>query len=363
MRRAKISFASVSKAGSLRNEPTGGEVTTEGIAGLEKATSKRLVHKLAVPLHERACIGALAGGIAGGVTNVALHPIDTVKTKLQTRGAFKVYTGPLDVVVKLLKSEGIGGFYKGVSAAFVGSIISSSIYFGTYEMGKGILSNFPSCPQTLIPPLAAAIGNITSSAVLVPKEVVKQRMQAEAIGSASYVFLGTIRREGIAGLYAGYSAALLRNLPTNIISFSTFEYLKYNIWLADGKNSALEPWQSVISGALAGSLSAAVTTPLDVVKTRLMTQARDSLSSFGLSGVRAEAAARAQAVAAYTYTGVSSTLFHIWTEEGVRGLFKGVIPRVLYSALFSAMGFFAFETTKAVLLAKHFEWSHKPTEA
>jgi hypothetical protein len=66
------------------------------------------------------------------------------------------------------------------------------------------------------------VGNITSSAILVPKEVIKQRMQAGMVGSAGEVFIRTIRTEGVGGLYAGYSAALLRNLPSNIISFSTF---------------------------------------------------------------------------------------------------------------------------------------------
>lgn len=54
-----------------------------------------------LPLLERVGISALAGGIAGGFTNATLHPIDTVKTKLQTRGASNVYSGPLDVVSKV----------------------------------------------------------------------------------------------------------------------------------------------------------------------------------------------------------------------------------------------------------------------
>lgn len=123
---------------------------------------------------------------------------------------------------QVIAKQGIAGLYSGVQAAFVGSIISSSIYFGTYELGKGVFTSIGNCPKTLVPPLAAAIGNITSSAILVPKEVVKQRMQAGMVGSALEVFLQTIRTEGIGGLYAGYSAALLRNLPSNIISFSTF---------------------------------------------------------------------------------------------------------------------------------------------
>lgn len=132
------------------------------------------------------------------------------------------------------------------------------------------------------------------------------------------------------------------------------EYLKV-AWLANSEKTTLEPWQSVLSGAAAGALSASLTTPLDVVKTRLMTQARKTVAGSGLSGVRAEATARAQAIAAYTYTGVASTLHQIWCEEGPRGLAKGMGPRLFYSACFSALGFFAFETARVFLLAKHLE--------
>ncbi|BFI24829.1 solute carrier family 25 (mitochondrial S-adenosylmethionine transporter), member 26 [Marchantia polymorpha subsp. ruderalis] len=307
-----------------------------------------------VSLLERAGIGALAGGIAGGFTNVTLHPIDTVKTKLQTKGASQMYSGPLDVVSKVLASQGIAGLYSGVQAAFLGSVMSSSVYFGTYELAKGIFSSVANWPEALVPPFAAVLGNITSSAILVPKEVIKQRMQAGAAGTARHVFMSTIQNDGVLGLYAGYSAALLRNLPTNIISFSTFEYLKM-AWLSGSDKVTLEPWQSVISGAVAGALSGTVTTPLDLVKTRLMTQARAQVSITGLSGTRAEAAARAQAVAEYTYKGVASTLKRIWVEEGPKGLMKGVGPRAFYSALFSAIGFLAFESTRHFILDKHLE--------
>lgn len=54
-----------------------------------------------IPLLERAGLGALAGGLAGGFTNATLHPIDTVKTKLQAKGGTAMYTGAWDVVRKV----------------------------------------------------------------------------------------------------------------------------------------------------------------------------------------------------------------------------------------------------------------------
>lgn len=86
-----------------------------------------------------------------------------------------------------------------------------------------------------------------------------------------------------------------------------------------------------------------------------MAQARKAVASAGISGVRGEAAARAQTIAMYTYTGVASTLRQIWLDEGARGLTKGMGPRLFYSACFSALGFYAFETTRVFLLTKHLD--------
>ncbi|KAI3464665.1 hypothetical protein Pfo_021328 [Paulownia fortunei] len=274
---------------------------------------------------ERALIGAAAGGIAGAFTYVCLHPLDTIKTKLQTKGASEIYKGAFDVIVKTFQSRGILGFYSGVSAVIVGSTFSSAVYFGTCEFGKSILSKIGQYPPVLIPPTAGAMGNIVSSAIMVPKELITQRMQAGAKG------------DGFLGLYAGYSATLLRNLPAGVLSYSSFEYLKAAV-LRETKKANLEPFQSVCCGALAGAISASLTTPLDVVKTRLMTQAHGEAVN---------------KVAAAMYDGVSATIKQILKEEGWVGFTRGMGPRVFYSACFSAIGYFAFETARLTILNQY----------
>lgn len=302
---------------------------------------------------ERAQIGAGAGGIAGAITYACLHPLDTIKTKLQTRGASQLYSGPLDVIVKTFRNHGVLGFYSGISAVLVGSMFSSAVYFGTCELGKALLVEVPSLPAVAVPPIAGALGNIASSAILVPKELITQRMQAGAQGRSWEVFLRTVETEGFKGLYTGYSAALVRNLPASVLSFSSFEYLK-SAWMKKTGKNQLDPWQSVVSGALAGVISSALTTPLDVVKTRLMTQARSKLSKTGQVALSSMAEAELQAkIAASTYKGITSTLRKIWLEEGWMGLTKGIVPRVLYSACFSALGYFAFETARLALVRRH----------
>lgn len=130
------------------------------------------------------------------------------------------------------------------------------------------------------------------------------------------------------------------------------EYLKAG-WLAGSGDAELQPWQSLLSGAVAGMLSAAATTPLDVVKTRLMTEARRAVSQTGATGKVAEAVAKAQFVSAFTPSGVVSTLRQISAEEGFKGLVRGAGPRIVYGGCFSAMGFLSFETAKHILLERY----------
>lgn len=277
---------------------------------------------------ERALIGAGGGGIAGAFTYVCLHPLDTIKTKLQAKGAKDIYNGTFDAIAKTFQTKGILGFYSGVSAVIVGSTFSSAMYFGTCEFGKSVLSKFD-YPTVLIPPTAGAMGNIMSSAIMVPKELITQRMQTGAKGRSWEVLLRILEKDGILGLYAGYSATLLRNLPAGVLSYSSFEYLKAAV-LSKTDQTNLNPLQSVICGALAGATSATLTTPLDVVKTRLMTQIHRD-----------------------TAAGVSATVKQILRDEGWVGFTHGMGPRVIHSACFSALGYFAFETARLTILHQY----------
>ncbi|XP_043720525.1 protein MITOFERRINLIKE 1, chloroplastic [Telopea speciosissima] len=304
-----------------------------------KGSSKvqTLIKNLSV--FERALIGAGAGGIAGAFTYVCLLPLDTIKTKLQTKGAAQMYKGTFDAIAKTFQTKGIMGFYSGVSAVIIGSTFSSAVYFGTCEFGKSILSKSSQYPAVLIPPTAGAMGNIVSSAIMVPKELITQRMQAGAVGRSWEVLFRILEKDGVLGLYAGYSATLLRNLPAGILSYSSFEYLKAAV-LSRTKKGHLEPFHSVCCGALAGAISASFTTPLDVVKTRLMTQ------------VQVEAKNK---VALGMHSGVSATVKQILKEEGWVGLTRGMGPRVLHSACFAALGYFAFETARLTLLHQYLQ--------
>lgn len=72
--------------------------------------------------------------------------------------------------------------------------------------------------------------------------------------------------EGVRGLYRGFGGTILREIPFTCLQFPVYEYLKQSM------AGVGEPtwWQAASAGSIAGSFAAAVTTPLDVIKTRIM---------------------------------------------------------------------------------------------
>ncbi|KAB1210029.1 Protein MITOFERRINLIKE 1, chloroplastic [Morella rubra] len=189
---------------------------------------------------ERSLIGAAGGGIAGAFTYVCLHPLDTIKTKLQTRGASQIYANTFDAIVKTFQDKGILGFYTGVFVVIVGSTVSSVVYFGTCVLGKSLLSKFEWYPSLLVSPTARVMGNIVSSAIMVPKELITQRMKAVAKGGLVKDF-GERRCAGLVRRLLYY---IVEELPVGVLSYSSFEYLKAAV-MRKTKKTHLEPIQSV----------------------------------------------------------------------------------------------------------------------
>lgn len=105
--------------------------------------------------------------------------------------------------------------------------------------------------------------------IRVPVELAKQRRQAFANKSAVEILIKEYRRNGLCnGIYKGFSSTILREIPFSFIQFPLWEYFKLN-WTAF-TGTELNSASVAICGALAGGIAAAVTTPLDVVKTRVM---------------------------------------------------------------------------------------------
>ncbi|VAI40231.1 unnamed protein product [Triticum turgidum subsp. durum] len=159
---------------------------------------------------------------------------------------------------------------------------------------------------------AGAVGGLGASLIRVPTEVVKQRMQTGQFRTAPDAVRLIVAKEGFRGLFAGYGSFLLRDLPFDAIQFCIYEQLRIGYKLM-AKRELKDPENALI-GAFAGAITGAITTPLDVLKTRLMIQGQTK-----------------------QYSGIVSCAK------------TGIEPRVLWIGIGGSIFFGVLEKTKSVL--------------
>ena len=129
--------------------------------------------------------------------------------------------------------------------------------------------------------IASSMGEIAACAVRVPTEVIKQRAQAGLFGGSSLLafkdVLASRKTGGIGGvireLYRGAGITIAREIPFTVLQFSMWESMK-GVWYSSSSkkkhNKNIPASTSALFGSVAGAIAAGLTTPLDVVKTRVM---------------------------------------------------------------------------------------------
>ncbi|CDW57758.1 S adenosylmethionine mitochondrial carrier [Trichuris trichiura] len=242
---------------------------------------------------ERGFFASLFSGAFAGLTvDLALYPLDTLKTRLQSSAG-------------LMSSGGFKSLYAGLPSIAIGSAPGSALFFLTYEFVKGASSGWvPSHSGSHM--LAACCGEFVACLVRVPTEVIKQRSQAKPAASVGKVAASILASSGPAGLYRGFVATVSREIPFSCIQFPLWESLKGH-W-SQVQKKPLKSWQSATCGSLAGAIAGALTTPLDMAKTRVMLSNKIQGQS----------------------NGVISVLVDAWRHQGFASLFAGVVPRVLW---------------------------------
>ncbi|XP_011503169.1 PREDICTED: S-adenosylmethionine mitochondrial carrier protein homolog isoform X2 [Ceratosolen solmsi marchali] len=249
-----------------------------------------------------------SGGLAGTFVDISLFPIDTLKTRLQSEHGF-------------MRSGGFTQLYKGVTPVILGSAPTAALFFVTYENIKMLLNERVSSTYSpFIHMGSASIAESVSCFIRVPVEVIKQRKQA---------LLSDQGRFNIKLLYRGYWSTILRDMPFSLIQFPLWEYFK-QIWTKYVHRNVY-PIEGAICGAFAGSIAAAITTPLDVVKTRIMLFNKNSYDSSKLS--------------------IFNVLFLIYESNGIKGLFAGILPRTTWITIGGFIFFGVYDKSKLLLLS------------
>lgn len=297
----------------------------------------------------------LWGAVAGAFGEGMMHPVDTVKTRIQSQAILsrsQNQKSVLQMVRTVWCADGLRGFYRGIAPGVTGSLATGATYFGFIESTKKwIEESNPELGGHWSHFLAGALGDTLGSFVYVPCEVMKQRMQVQGTKSSwrsvvqkdrvtlksnacMYGYYNGMfqagfsiwKEQGLRGLYTGYWSTLARDVPFAGLMVMFYEALKdmteysKRMWLSESNFRLSSSVEGLILGGLAGGFSAYLTTPLDVIKTRLQVQG-----------------------SATRYNGWFDAIHSIWRVEGAKGLFRGSVPRITWYIPASALTFMAVE--------------------
>ncbi|KAG1161103.1 hypothetical protein G6F37_003368 [Rhizopus arrhizus] len=191
---------------------------------------------------ETAAVHLVSAATAGIVTATATNPIWVIKTRLQLQGnGINRYKGSLDCLLHILREEGIKGLYKGMSASYLG-VAEGTIQWVIYENLKrrwSVPKEQIQYNERLIGGKtiqdwaghlgAAATSKFVAACIAYPHEVIRTRLRQPAEnGIIKYTGLWQCLRlvakeEGIAALYGGMTAHLLRVVPNAAIMFFCYE--------------------------------------------------------------------------------------------------------------------------------------------
>ncbi|KAI8897099.1 putative mitochondrial ornithine carrier protein AmcA/Ort1 [Globomyces pollinis-pini] len=272
------------------------------------------------------------GSVSGFTGKIVEYPFDTVKVHLQTH---EKQTIP-QCIRNILKTEGVRGFFTGISAPLVGSMAENAVLFLAYAQIQRGIRYFNGTKDTQPLSLgqlclAGGLSGAVVSFVLTPVELLKCRLQMQSYltgindtgrhqGTIS-MFVHTLKTKGISGLYKGHTGTFLREVAGGVAWFGVYELMVDR--LIKGSKTAkskddLSPLQLMFAGALAGMSYNAALFPADVIKTRVQ------------SGL-------------HEHDGFITATKDIYRTQGIRGFFRGFGITVARSAPSSGIIFLTYE--------------------
>ncbi|XP_052867568.1 mitochondrial carrier protein Rim2 [Anopheles cruzii] len=188
----------------------------------------------------------LSATCAGFASSTATNPIWFIKTRMQldsSNASNGLRTSVGQCVKQIYESQGVRGFYKGITASYVG-ISETVIHFVIYEaLKKKLLELRESSPARygdgpeggktsrdfLEFMLAGATSKTIASIVAYPHEVARTRLREEGNKYRNFwqTLLTVWKEEGKAGLYRGLGTQLVRQIPNTAIMMATYEAVVY----------------------------------------------------------------------------------------------------------------------------------------
>lgn len=289
------------------------------------------------------------GGVAGAVSRTVVSPLERLKIlfQVQSVGRTEYQMSVSQALKKMWVEEGWRGFMRGNGTNCIRIVPYSAVQFGSYNVYKKLFETTPGADLNSISRLlCGGIAGVTSVVLTYPLDIVRTRL---SIQTASFADLGN-RTGKMPGMWEtmvlmykneGGTLALYRGLVPTVagvapyvgLNFMTYEAVR-SYFTKDGEKnpSAL---RKLAAGAISGAVAQTCTYPFDVLRRRFQI---NTMSGMG-----------------YQYKSLTDAIRVIIAQEGIKGLYKGIVPNLLKVAPSMASSWLSFEMTRDFLVGLRVE--------
>jgi hypothetical protein len=260
-----------------------------------------------------------AGTLAGIVGLAATHPIDTIRIRMQLQTYPKIYKTWFHCGMYAVKREGVKGLFKGVVSNSCGSAPIFAVCFAAKEFASRMMAPLQ-LSEGWNSYIAGCFGGLACCVTTVPAELLKCRAQADKFRFIDYKSsVATIwNQKGITGIYQGWWATVIRDVPCCGFYFWTYETLCRSL-IKEDDTAKRKYTIKVIAGGLAGCMDWIPTYPIDVIKTKIQTDK------------------------SHTTPGILETVAKYYKLQGIRLFFKGIVPTCILAFPLNAIVFIVYD--------------------
>jgi solute carrier family 25 oxoglutarate transporter 11 len=223
------------------------------------------------------CQPFVTGSISGCLATCTIQPIDMVKVRIQLGAAEGGSTSPVEITKNMLREEGVGAFYKGLSAGLTRQVLYTGARLGLYDKFTALAKdpNEKSMPFWKTSVCALSAGGI-AAVFGNPADLALIRMQADTMlpeaerrnyRGVGHALTSIAKDEGVGGLLKGAAATSTRAMALNfgMLAFNTLAKDQLEaMGVKKGSNA-----QTFGASAVAGFFASFFSLPFDYVKTQI----------------------------------------------------------------------------------------------
>uniref|UniRef100_A0A182K0P9 Mitochondrial thiamine pyrophosphate carrier n=1 Tax=Anopheles christyi TaxID=43041 RepID=A0A182K0P9_9DIPT len=295
--------------------------------------------------HSETRYAGLAGGLTGCITRFICQPLDVLKIRLQLQvepiragSSHSKYRSITQSVACIYREEGLLAFWKGHNPAQVLSLVYGVAQFSFYERFNRVLRDLPLLDghDQARQFLCGACSGSFAALTIMPLDVIRTRLVSQDPGrgyqNALQGLTEIYRFEGVRGLYRGVGPAMLQIAPLAGGQFMFYNLFGTIVKRLEGLSAEaqLASGELFVCGGLAGLCTKLLVYPLDLTKKRLQIQGfAQSRQTFGQH---------------FVCRHMLHCLVQVGRFEGLRGLYKGLLPSLLKAGCTSAFYFTIYDT-------------------